>query len=82
MKKNSSSGGHNGIKSIENCLNTNSFARLKIGILNTNKSDVIDFVLGKLHKEEKEKIFSVDYASIINMFIHKGYEYTINNYKS
>lgn len=51
----SSSGGHNGIKSIENLLNTTKYLRLKIGI-SKNNSDVIDYVLGSLSKKEEEII--------------------------
>lgn len=81
IKKNTSSGGHNGIKSIESILKSNSFVRLKIGILNDNKEEVIDFVLSKLTKEECELISNIDTNKIIDMFISKGYEYTINHYK-
>ncbi len=82
LKKNTSSGGHNGIKSIESVLKTKSFARLKIGILDKNKKDVIDFVLGKFSKTDIDNIFKTDYDNIINMFINYGYEHTINRYKN
>ncbi len=82
LKKDSSSGGHNGIKSIENSLNSDAFPRLKIGILDNSKKDVIDFVLGKFSKKELELIFSIDFNKIIDMFITEGYDYTINKYKS
>ena len=50
FKFNSSSGGHNGIKSIINCLGSQEFSRLKIGINNEYKKDTIDFVLSKFSK--------------------------------
>lgn len=81
LKKNSSSGGHNGIKSIEKQLNTTNFARLKLGINNDKKNDVKDFVLSKFSKEELDIINKIETNKIINMFIKYGYEYTINNYK-
>lgn len=81
LKKASSSGGHNGIKSIESALGTNKFARLKIGILNDNKNDVIDFVLGRFSKEDMEIINNIDTNNIIDMFIEYGYDQTINRYK-
>lgn len=81
LKKNTSSGGHNGIKSIEQFLKTNEFARLKIGILNDKKDDTKDFVLGKFSKEDKEIINNIDTDKIINMFIKYGYDKTINMYK-
>ncbi len=82
LKKDTSSGGHNGIKSIESVLKTNSFARLKIGIKTSKEIDVIDFVLSKFSKEEKEEIFKTDYNKIIDMFIKEGFEKTINSYKN
>jgi len=53
LKNNSSSGGHNGIKSIIEQLNSKNFLRLKVGI-SKPKYDVINFVLSKFSKEEQE----------------------------
>lgn len=52
----SSSGGHNGIKSIESHLGTNNFKRLKFGIDRDSKIPVVKYVLGKFKKEEVEII--------------------------
>ncbi len=81
LKIDTSSGGHNGIKSIEEALNTKSFARLKIGILNELKKDSIDFVLGKMNEEETDILFNNNYNKIIDMFIKEGFLKTINQYK-
>jgi len=51
---NSSSGGHNGIKDIERCLGTKSYARLKIGIANDKSLDTKDYVLGKFSRDEMD----------------------------
>ncbi|MDD4187920.1 MAG: aminoacyl-tRNA hydrolase [Bacilli bacterium] len=72
LKKDSSSGGHNGIKSIIDYLGTKEFLRLKIGINYVdNKNDSVNFVLGKFSKEELSK--NVDkqptYNNIIADFI-------------
>ena len=80
FKINSSSGGHNGIKSIINYLNGNDFFRMKIGINTNNKSDIIDFVLGKLSKKEIEYIDFNKINSAIDDFIDYGYEYVMNKY--
>ncbi len=53
LKINSSSGGHNGIKSIIKELKSEDFLRLKVGI-SKPKDDIIDFVLTKFSKEELE----------------------------
>ena len=82
LKKNSSSGGHNGIKSIIQSLGTDSFLRLKVGISKVDKDQVIDYVLGKFSKSEYESI-SVHFSSfqkIIQDFIEHGTSYTMQNY--
>ena len=52
LKYKSSSGGHNGIKSIINELGTDEIPRLKIGISNNKLMDTKDYVLHKFSKEE------------------------------
>lgn len=49
---NSSSGGHNGIKDIENNLGSKNYTRLKIGISNDKNVDTKDYVLGKFSNED------------------------------
>lgn len=48
----SSSGGHNGIKSIIGVLNSQKFTRLKIGIAHNNDIDTKDYVLGRFSKDD------------------------------
>ncbi len=82
LKRNSSFGGHNGIKSIINCLNTDAFLRLKIGISHDDKNNVIDYVLGKFSKSEKNILienFSV-YKNIVECFIINGGEKVLELY--
>lgn len=80
FKVNSSSGGHNGIKSIINHLHTDAFFRLKIGILNEKKDDVIDFVLGKINKCDIDKIDFNKICDSIDAFINYDYTYVMNNF--
>lgn len=56
LKEKGSSGGHNGLKNIENRLQTNEYKRIKIGISNDRTIDTKDYVLGKLSKGEKNKL--------------------------
>jgi peptidyl-tRNA hydrolase, PTH1 family len=49
-----SSSGHNGLKSIIGVLSTEDFARLRVGIEGRNKGVLIDHVLGRFEKHEKE----------------------------
>jgi PTH1 family peptidyl-tRNA hydrolase len=52
FREKGSSGGHNGLKSIEAALGTNEYQRLKFGIGRKGES-VLDFVLGHWGEEEK-----------------------------
>lgn len=84
LKKNSSAGGHNGIKSIISALNTDAFVRLKIGISHDKNKDTINYVLGKFSKEEMNTLnenYKL-YNEIIESFIHEGIEKTMNQYNS
>ena len=55
LKLKGSSGGHNGLKCIIKNLNTEEFKRIKVGI-GHSQYNVIDYVLSKPSKEEKESI--------------------------
>lgn len=82
LKVHSSSGGHNGIKSIINYLHSQDFPRLKVGIGSVKKDQVIDYVLGKFSKSELEileKEFLV-FRDIIDCFIKNGIDKTMNLY--
>lgn len=82
VKKNSSSGGHNGIKSIIAYLNSEEFGRLKIGINDDTKNNVIDFVLGKISKKQYEDLLNnPEYKKIIDLFIKYGIDKTIELYR-
>ncbi len=76
IKKDGSSGGHKGVQSIIDCLKTQNFIRIKIGIAN-EKRDLIPvekFVLEKFDKEEKKNIKKVMeiVCEIISNFCKKG----------
>ncbi len=84
LKVNSSSGGHNGIKSIISSLGTQSFPRLKVGIGSVKKDEVIDYVLGKFSKKEMEILnneFST-FRKIIESFVNVGIDKTMNVYNT
>lgn len=84
LKKNSSSGGHNGIKSIIELLNTNSFCRLKIGIAHDRTIDTKNYVLAKFNFQNILEINNKMplYHEIINYFIKNGADKTISKYNS
>lgn len=71
VKSNSSSGGHNGIKSIIKELNSNEFTRLKIGIGRSELIPAESYVLTKFSDEDTEKIKNnyIKFNEIIDTFI-------------
>lgn len=56
LRANGSSGGHNGLKSIEAQLGTQDYKRIKIGIDRSNVIPVIDWVLQKFSNDELASI--------------------------
>lgn len=60
LRSKGSHGGHNGLRSIIDCLRTNEFIRLRIGIQPEHPiRDTSNFVLEKFSKAETEKIEQV-----------------------
>lgn len=57
--KNSSSGGHNGIKDIERNLKSKKYVRLKIGIGKNFQIDTKDYVLSKFSGEELKQLVKI-----------------------
>ncbi len=80
----STSGGHNGIKNIIECLGTKEFSRLKIGISKTREYETKDYVLGKFSKEESEMLTNIysNLENIIDDFISLDTEKLKQKYNS
>ena len=81
MRKQGSSGGHNGLKNIDECLGNNNYARLRVGISdNFAKGRQVDYVLGKwTSDEEKELPFIEDKAiEAIKAFATLGVDRAMN----
>ncbi len=76
IKKNSSSGGHNGIKSIINELGSDEFLRLKIGIGKNSMIPTDKYVLSKFSEDELNNIKTnfTKYNELIEAFISGGIE--------
>ena len=80
-----SSGGHNGLESIINELDTDNFSRLRLGIGSDNaKEDMIKFVLSKFDRQEKKLIdeFLNNAINAINSYITNGLEKTMNEFNT
>lgn len=57
MRANGSAGGHNGLENIAECLESQQWARIRVGIGNDfSRGGQVDFVLGDLSAAEKEQI--------------------------
>lgn len=82
IKTNSSSGGHNGIKSIIERLGAKDFARLKIGISKNYNVDTKDYVLGRFTKEEQDVLRGLfpTFNKIINAFLSEDITKVMNDY--
>lgn len=65
IRKQGSSGTHNGMKSVINCLGTKEFPRVRVGIGKPEKGyDLINYVIGKIPKEEKKILEkSIEFAA-------------------
>lgn len=57
LKGKGSDGGHNGLKNIQETLNTQNYPRLRFGVGSEfSKGKQVDYVLGKLNKEEENLV--------------------------
>ncbi len=80
-----SSGGHNGLKSIEEDLQTNAYAKLRFGISNDfPKGRQVEYVLGKWSEKElpvvQLKISKC--VELIENFIQSGIAVTMNQFNN
>lgn len=85
LKTKGSDGGHNGLKDIQNSLQTVNYNRLRIGVGSEfNKGRQVDYVLGKWHEEEKGALSErLDRASeLITSFVLAGVKITMNEYNN
>lgn len=85
LKPKGSDGGHNGLKSINESLNTINYPRLRFGIgADFSKGRQADFVLGKWKPEEEpEVLLGIDKAvHMIESFVLSGIQFTMNNHNS
>ncbi|MCQ2139229.1 MAG: aminoacyl-tRNA hydrolase [Bacteroidales bacterium] len=82
MRKNGSDGGHNGLKNINELLESQNYARIRMGIGNDfSRGHQVDFVIGELTDEEKEQMGPICDKVIegIKGFVTIGPDRTMNN---
>ena len=56
LREKGSAGGQNGMKNIIAHLHTQEFKRIRVGIGKDSRVPVIDWVLGKIRKEDREAV--------------------------
>ena len=84
LKANGSSGGHNGLKDIEEYLKSINYPRLRVGILNSKNFNKTDYVLGEWTDKEKDDLGTIISSSseTVLSFIHNGINQTMNIHNS
>ena len=83
LKPKGSAGGHNGLKNIEQILNSSEYARVRVGIgSGYSKGKQIDFVLGKWTKKEYEILTEITKhaAAAVISFGTVGLAHTMNSF--
>lgn len=83
IRKKGGPGNHNGMKSIENELSTDTFARVRIGIGTPEyKNDAVNYVLGKVPKDEMDILQSgVEKAvKAVVEILENGIDQAMNRY--
>jgi len=82
LRPSGSDAGHNGLRSIQECIETNVYPRLRFGIGdNFAKGKQVEFVLGKWDVKELPLVnhkFEIA-ADIIEQFVFSGLEITMNS---
>ena len=85
LKTKGSDGGHNGLKDIQNTLQTTNYNRLRFGVgAEFSKGRQIDHVLGKWNEEERELLKErlEKTSEIIRSFVLSGVKNTMNTFNN
>lgn len=85
LKSKGSDGGHNGLKSINQCLGTSNYARMRFGIGNDFPTGTqIDYVLGHLTAEERQLLPErLKHATnAIRAFCLSGIDFAMTNFNN
>ena len=83
MRKKGSDAGHNGLKNIQEVLQTQEYARLRFGISSEfDKGKQVDYVLGKWNEEEQEKLIEriEMFSKAALSFVFAGINNAMNTY--
>ncbi len=80
IKKDSGSGGHNGLKSIEENLKSKEYIRLRVGVGKEERKCLKSYVLNRFSKVEKKQLDEIinQAVDIIEIWIKDGLEKAAN----
>ena len=85
MRKRGSDGGHNGLKSIQDCLGTQDWCRIRMGIGNDfHQGEQIDYVLGDLTSLQMEEVAVLSARVIegVKAFVTVGPDRAMNTFNT
>lgn len=85
LKTKGSNGGHNGLKDIQNVLQSTNYNRLRFGVgAAFSKGRQIDYVLGKWNEQEKEQLKErlTKTSEVITSFVLSGVKNTMNTFNN
>lgn len=85
LKAKGSDGGHNGLKDIQQILNTISYTRFRFGVgADFNKGNQVDYVLGTWNETEKKALPErLERATqLIYSFVLSGIKITMNQFNN
>ena len=83
LRKQGGAGTHNGMKSVVECLNTEKFSRVRVGIgIPEDKTDLINYVIGYVPEDEKlvlDKGCETAKEAVVD-FLKNGIDIAMNNF--
>lgn len=82
IRKKGSAGTHNGMRSVVQCLSSDQFPRIRIGLGDGRKGELKDFVIGGFSKEEKEPLEEAVTRAVLaaECIVEKGIDKAMNEY--
>ena len=84
LRARGSAGGHNGLRSIEEALNTQEYARLRIGVgpVPEDGTDPADFVLAAMSSDERDTLAKLlpRLADAVECWLGEGIDLAMNKF--